>query len=121
MTHVQVDNEDKPKEHLRNNNNKIKESTLVNESMHVYSEIALPMIHFPHTIEALKNPNIFIGDTGASSNSSQYQNGMVNLHDGQHGDSVMIGSGSVVKASKIGNILGEVCDNRGTVLQKDIW
>ena len=76
------------------------------------------MMHFPHTIEELKNPNMFTGDTGASSHSSQYQNGMVNLHDGQDGDSVMVGSGAVVKANKIGNILGEVCDNSCTVLQK---
>ena len=100
-------------------NNKNTEITLVNESMHMYGEIALPMMHFPHTIEALKNPNIFIGDTSASSHSSQYQNGMVNLHDGQDDDSVIIGSEAVVKANKIGNILGEVFDNSGTVLIKE--
>ena len=42
MTHVQVDHEDKPQNYLKNNNN----------------EIALPMMHFPPTIEALKKPNI---------------------------------------------------------------
>ena len=55
MTHVQVDHEDKPKKYLKKNN-KNTEITLVNESMHMYGEIALPMMHFPHTIEALKNP-----------------------------------------------------------------
>ena len=31
----------------------------------------------------------------------------------------MVGSGAVVKANKIGNILGEVCDNCSTVLRKE--
>ena len=43
---------------------------------------------------------------------------MLNLHDGSDGDSVMVGSGAVVKVNKIGNILGEVCNNCGTILIK---
>ena len=70
MTHVQVDNEDKPKEYFKINNNETTESTLVNENMHIYGEIVLPMMHFPYTTESLKNPNICIGETSASSHSS---------------------------------------------------
>ena len=43
---------------------------------------------------------------------------MVNLHDGPDGDYVMVGSGTVVEVNEIGNILGEVCNNRGTILIK---
>ena len=75
-------------------------------------------MYFPHTVEALKNPIFFIGDTGASSHSSNYQNGMMILNDGQDGDSIIVGSEAVVKVNKIGNIIGEVYDNSGTVLQK---
>ena len=86
--------------------------------MYMFDKIALPMINFSHIIESLKAPNICIKDTGKSSHNSQYQNLIVNTYDGQDDDSIMIGSGLVVKANKIGNILGEVCDNRGMVLRK---
>ena len=58
-------------------------------------------MHFPYAIEALKNPNVFIEEIDASSHSSQYQNGILNVQEGQDSDSVMVGSGAVVKANKI--------------------
>ena len=103
IVYVHVDHEDKSNTYLKNNNN----------------EIALPMMHFPHNIEALKNPIFSIGDTGTSSHSSNYQNVIMTLNDRQDSDSIMVGSGAVVKVNKIGNIIGEVYDNSGTVLQKE--
>ena len=107
---------------LEINNNETTESSLenklVDDSIHMFGDIALLMTYFPHTIEALKNYYMFIGDIGASSHSSQYQKEMVNIHDEQDGDSIMVDSEAVVKANKIRNIMGKVCDNRSTVLRK---
>ena len=69
--------------------------------MYMFSETVLPIMHFPYAIEALKNPNIFIEEIDASSHSSQCQNGILNLQEGQDSDSVMVGSGAVVTANKI--------------------
>ena len=58
-------------------------------------------MHFPYAIEAFKNPNILVEEIDAFSHSSQCQNGILNLQEGQDSDSVMVGSGAVVTANKI--------------------
>ena len=47
----------------------------------------------PNTVNILNNPNIFIGDSGASNHSTQYGEGIINRKKGNSGDSVMVGSG----------------------------
>ena len=68
----------------------------------------------------LNNPNIFIGDSGASTHSNQYGQGLVDINQGKDNDSVMVGSGNLMKASAIGNLPGTICNKYGEEIRKGI-
>ena len=43
----------------------------------------------PNTVSMLNNQNICIGDSGGSTHSTQYGQGLVNIHKGKDNDSVI--------------------------------
>ena len=77
-------------------------------------EICMKVMTVSHSVNILKTPNIFIGDSGASNHSTQYGEGIINRKKGNSGDSVMVGSGRVINATVVGDLPGTICDKYGT-------
>ena len=61
----------------------------------------------------LNDPNIFIADTGATSDSSPSLIGFKNIHKATEEDNIMDASGNSVIGEKIGDLSGMVCDKNG--------
>ena len=59
-----------------------------------------------NTVSMLNNPNIVIGDSGASTHSTQFGRGIINIKRGHTIDSVMVGSGNVMTVYIVGNLPG---------------
>ena len=78
-------------------------------------ELCMKAMTVPNTFSMINNPNIFIGDSGASTHSTQYGQELVNIHKGNDNDLVM-----VMKASVFGNLPGTVCNKYGEVIRKGI-
>ena len=74
----------------------------------------------PNTVSMLNDPNIFIGDSGASTHSTQHGQGLVHIHKGKDNDLVMIGSGNLMKASVVGNLPGTICNKYGEAIRRGI-
>ena len=68
----------------------------------------------PNTMNILNNPNVVIGDSGASNHSTQYGEGIINRKKGNSRDSVMVRSGRVINATVVGDLPGTICDKHGT-------
>jgi hypothetical protein len=56
------------------------------------------------------DPNIFIADTGATSDSSPSLIGFKNIHKATEEDNIMDASGNSVIGEKIGDLSGMACD-----------
>ena len=65
-------------------------------------EFVLGSIAFATDQRMLNDPNVWIADTGASTHSTPHGIGMSNCKGGSVKDSIMIGDGSSVRASKVG-------------------
>ena len=57
-------------------------------------EMRMNAMTVPNTVSMLNNPDIFIGDLGTSTHSTQYDQGLVNIHKGKENDLVMVVSGN---------------------------
>ena len=79
---------------------------------------------FPKTQALLKDPNVWIGDTGATVHMTPYEKGMTNLKEVTNEQGITMGNMSVEKTTKIGDIDGNVCDQSGNeklrVKMKDV-
>ena len=64
----------------------------------------------------MENPEIFILDTGATTNSTGNPQGMSNFR-ATGGSATRMGNGSVITASTIGDLRGTICDNKGLEIQ----
>ena len=77
---------------------------------------------FPDVAELLKDPNIWIGDTGASTHVTNNANGMLNLRNDSGG--ITMGNAKVEQATQVGDLPGTVCDKNGyqksSVILKDV-
>ena len=73
---------------------------------------------FPMMQELLSDPNVWIGDTGATIHMTSHVGGLSNICDAKQSDLVTMGNMKVEKASKIGDLAGMVCDNTGNELGK---
>ena len=67
----------------------------------------------PNTVIILNDLNIVIGDSEASTHSTKYDQGLVNIHKGKDHDLVIVGSGKLMKASVVCNFPGTICDKDG--------
>ena len=76
-------------------------------------EICIPAIP-----SIFQDPNIFIGDTGASTHGTMYKEGIVANHTDL--DVAMMGNGEQVQAEKVGNISGTICDKNGTEIRNGV-
>ena len=63
------------------------------ENKSIIDEFGLMVVGFPDSMELLNNPNIFIGDTGATSDSTPHVDGIVNLKNTSIGDNMTDASG----------------------------
>ena len=81
-------------------------------------ELCMKAMTVPNTVSLLNNPSIFIGDSGASTHSTQCGQGLVNNHKGKDNDSVMVGSDILMKASVVGNFSGTICNKYGEAIRK---
>jgi hypothetical protein len=76
-----------------------------------YLELLLGAMEFPTTQRWLENPNVWVGDTGATVNMSPHSQGMVNMKAAKSSDTVTMGNGQSESALQIGDIPGKLCDN----------
>ena len=53
-------------------------------------ELCMKVMTVPNRVSMLNNPNIFIGDSGAFTHSTQYGQGPVNIRKGKENDSVVV-------------------------------
>jgi hypothetical protein len=67
-------------------------------------EYLLMAMEFPTDQKFLDNPNVWIGDTGASVHMSPYRSGMHDLKKAKSVDAITMANGSSEDATVIGNI-----------------
>ena len=68
----------------------------------------------PNTVRILLDQNICIRDFSAFTPIIMYYDGMVDMHSGRDNQSVMVGSGKIVKDREIRNSTGVICTKEGT-------
>ena len=61
----------------------------------------------------LKDPNIFIADTGATSDTTPHLIGISNMKDTTKMDCITDVSGNSIKGNKVGKLKGVICDKYG--------
>ena len=77
-------------------------------------------ITFPTSHKMLADPNVWIADTGATTHSTPHQQGMSACRKGNEKDSITVGNGKSVEASKVGNLKGDLCNKSGEVVQRKV-
>ena len=70
-------------------------------------------IAFPDNMAILNDPNIFVGDTGVTSDTTPYEIGMSNFKNAVPSDDITEASRSSIKATKIGDLSAVMCDKHG--------
>ena len=75
---------------------------------------------FPCTLKLLEDPDIWVGDTGASDNMSGHPHLMVNRREPDAGDCVRQANKSVVVLACIGDVVGTMTDMHGVELQQAV-
>jgi hypothetical protein len=74
---------------------------------------------FPNTQAILDNPNVWIADTGATVHTSPSDKGMTEGDAATAAqNSIAVGDGTNVKASKVANVCGMMCDKCGNELHE---
>ena len=77
-------------------------------------------ISFPTSHKMLADPNVWIADTGATTHSILHQIRMSSCRQGGEKDSITLGNGKSVQASKVCNLRGDLCDKSGKVVQRKL-
>ena len=75
---------------------------------------------FSTNASILDDPNCFIADTGATSDSSPHDLGMVNIKPGKIEDATSDASGKMIRASKTADLHGTICDKNGQAVCKGV-
>jgi hypothetical protein len=75
---------------------------------------------FPEVKELLDDPNIWIGDSGATVHMTPYQHGLVNTRKAKQNEAVTMGNKTVEKAQVIGDLPGTICDKHGNMKSKTV-
>jgi len=81
--------------------------------------LCLTNITFPGNQDLLKDPNLWIGDTGCSSHMTPYKQGL-NAEALNKGDTegFKMGNGLVEKVKSVGSLIGTVCNKHGQMLNQ---
>jgi hypothetical protein len=67
-------------------------------------ELMMCQLTFAQHKDLLHDPNIWLGDSGASSHSTAYQHGMTNMVDATSSDGIVVGNNQVNAVESIGDI-----------------
>ena len=70
-------------------------------------------LEFPDNFALLKDKDIWIGDTGASSHSTFSNEGLILLQTVNDGDRITVGNGQVMKPDQVGKLPIVMCNKRG--------
>ena len=73
-------------------------------------------MEFSSSAKLLEDPNIFIGDTGASSDTTASDLGFRNVRGASNADSIIDASGNDLKGKTVGDVTGTFCDKYGQEL-----
>jgi hypothetical protein len=73
-------------------------------------------MELPTDQKFLDNPNVWIGDTGASVHMTPHRGGMHDVKKAKSVDAITMGNGKSEDATVIGSIDGRLCDKNGNVL-----
>jgi hypothetical protein len=79
---------------------------------------------FPKVQALLEDPNIWIGDTGASTHSTSHKRGMTNVRKADASDNIQVGNSDFNQAEYIGDVPGTLHNQFGeaqhTAILKDV-
>ena len=91
-----------------------------NDNEDVGTEVLLgsPNLEFPMTIKLLKDPNVWVADSGASCDQTGSIEGAVNVRQASETDKITVANGSVSTTEKLIDIPNWVCDKNGNKLQR---
>jgi hypothetical protein len=73
---------------------------------------------FPDNQALLNDPNIWIGDTGATTHMKKSDSGMVNIRKASESDAVTMGNKQVEATTKVGDVYGTICDKYGNEVSR---
>lgn len=73
-------------------------------------------LKFPSHVDLLKDPNFFVGDTGASTHSTSSMDGATNIREPTPDEGISMGNRQTSKVSKIVDLKCQVCDQHGHAL-----
>ena len=68
-------------------------------------------------MDTLQGPNICIADSGSLQHSTPYSMGLSDVREATLEDSLKIGDGKIIKASKVATIRGKVCNKYGNEVE----
>ena len=71
---------------------------------------------FPHVARLLKDPCVWIGDTGTTKHITPHIQGMQNMKQNKSGTVITMGNDAVVKGTHTGDLPGVNCDHQGNQL-----
>ena len=71
---------------------------------------------FPHVARLLKDPCVWIGDTGTTKHITPHIQGMQNMKQNKSGTVITMGNDAVVKGTHTGDLPGVNCDHQGNRL-----
>jgi hypothetical protein len=74
----------------------------------------------PEVQELLDDPNIWIGDSGATVHMTPHRQGLINTRTAKQNESVTMGNKMVEKAQVIGDLPGVICDKYGNIKSKTV-
>jgi hypothetical protein len=83
------------------------------------TEQLLMAVAFPFSQALLEDPNVWIADTAATSNSTPHAVGMCDLREPSPSDNITMGNGASVGAQKVGHVPGTICDKYGNQVQEN--
>jgi hypothetical protein len=81
-------------------------------------ELLLCGLTFPTSQKTLEDPNVWIGDTAATTHSTPHTQGLYDMQEPTAKDSVTMGNGKSESASSIGKLTGTLCNKHGDKLLK---
>jgi hypothetical protein len=79
-------------------------------------EYLVMAMEFPKDKKFLDNPNVLIGDTGATVHMTPHRSGMHDVKKAKQVNDITMGDGKSEDAAVIGSIDGRLCDKHGNVL-----
>ena len=80
-------------------------------------EMLMSGIEFPHDLQLLRDPNIWIADTGATQHMTSHTRGLINLRRPEDPVSLVMANDTTESATVIGDLPGMCCNKYGCELR----